>query len=326
MKRKLGAGILFILLFAFTLAAWHAYREQQQSARVLTGTVEVTKADVTAKASGYIKRLCIREGDAVHKGDKAAELERKDLEAALLRDVSARAKAGTKLQELQNGARLQELTQAAAETAATKTAADKTERDFTRAAALYADGAVARSFYDDAAAARDTASAQLKKAQAQEALLCAGTREEELQSAREELGQSQAVVDMSEAAVADLNVQSPLDGVVLTKNYEEGEYVTAGMPIATIADLSDCWVRVYLSPAELAKIKVGSTAKVMVDGMSERSFTGCIREISDKAEYTPRQSITKNERANLVFGVKVGIDNSEGIMKPGMPADVIFDE
>ena len=327
MLREKAARILIpILLLALSAAAWYNYRDQQQSANTLTGTIEATKADITAKNSGYIEDLYIKEGDTVSKGTPAARLTRKDLAASLLRDQSAYAQAQSKLQELETGTRSEELAEAAARTSAAAASLQKAERDLDRTASLLASGAVAQSAYDDAATVRDTAAAQLAASRQQEARLQNGTRAEEIAAAQQEVERTKAVIAISQAALDDLIVYSPLDGVILTKNFQPGEYVNAGSAIATITDLSDCWVKVYVSAAELARLHIGQTAAVHVDGLSAEGLTGTIREISNQAEYTPRQSITKNERANLVFAVKVAVDNPDGSLKPGMPADVIWNE
>ena len=318
--------LILILLIAIILAALYQYRQQQREARIRTGTLEVTTADISPKTSGYIKNLRVKEGDAIHQGDVVAILDRKDLEAALLRDKAAYAQAKTNLLKLENGSRSEEIRAAAANTAAAQSAYDKAQRDYSRSQALVTYGAIAASAYDDAVTARKSAEAQLNAASEQELLLQNGPRYEEVQSAQEEVTRQQAVIDMSQEAVQDLTVYCPLDGFILTKNFEPGEYVNAGSPIATVADMSDCWVKVYVSSSELGTLAVGQKATVRIDALPSQAFTGHIKEISDKAEYTPRQSITKNERANLVFYVKVAIDNRDGIMKPGMPADVIFHE
>ena len=149
---------------------------------------------------------------------------------------------------------------------------------------------------------------------------------EDLSAARHTVAQNEAVMNISAQSVKDLSVPVPLSGVILTKNYEPGEYVNAGASIATVADLSDCWVKVYVSPEELGRLRLGQCADVSIDGAPNQVRPGRIKEIKDSAEYTPRQSITRNERANLVFAVKVAVSNEDGIMKPGMPADVIFHE
>ena len=129
----------------------------------------------------------------------------------------------------------------------------------------------------------------------------------------------------SRSQLADTNVVSPLSGRVLSKNYEQGEYVNAGVSIATIGDMKDCWVKVFVSTAQMGQIRLGQAVKVKIDAYPDRAFRGEIREISQNAEYTPRQSITQRERANMVFAVKVKIDNPDEIMKPGLPADVVIE-
>ena len=324
--KKLRWVLIAALLSVLAFGSFHEYRSQQETARRLTGTVEVTKADITAKTNGYLQQLYIKEGDSVKKGMTAAVLDRQDLAAALLRDEAARQKAGAQLTALENGARPEDRRTAAANTEAARAAADKAAQDYTRAAALYGEGAISRAAYDEASANRDATAARCAAAQEQENLLAAGTRAEDLDAARDELRRTDAILAISRSAVSDLTVICPLNGFILTKNYEPGEYVTAGTPIATVADLSDCWVRVYVASPELANIRIGSPADVYIDARPDRPLRGQVREISDRAEFTPRQSITKNERANLVFAVKVAIDNGDGLLKPGMPADVIFHE
>lgn len=326
MKKKLPLFLLFALLASLIIFAIFAYQKQKQSEKIFTGTIEVTKADITPKASGYLKKLAVKEGDFIHKGQLAAELDRQDLQAELLRDTAAFKKAQAQLLELENGARPQELRDAAAKTYSAQTSYNKALLDFNRANSLYQNSAVSKQYLDDATANKDTSFALLQSAKEQENLLQAGTRTEQITSAQEELNRTKAILAISNSLVSDLKVYAPLDGVILTKNYEQGEYIAAGAPIATIADLSDCWVKVYIPATELGKIKIGTKASLTIDSLPNRTFIGYVREISDKAEYTPRQSITKNERANMVFAVKVYMDNSEKIMKPGMPIDVIFDE
>ncbi|MFA7068894.1 MAG: efflux RND transporter periplasmic adaptor subunit [Acidaminococcaceae bacterium] len=326
MKKKLRLFFILVLLVSIISFAFIEYRQQQQSKNKFTGTIEVTKADITPKTNGYLQRLNIKEGLFVTKGQLAAELDRKDLVAELLRDNAALKKAQAQLLETENGPRPQELREAAAKTLYAQTNYNKSIRDFERADVLYKNNAVSKQYLDNAKTDRDTALAQLNSTKEQENLLQAGNREEEIQAAQEELARTKAVASISQSIVADLKVYVPLNGVILTKNFEQGEYVAAGSPIATIADLSDCWVKIYVSSVDLGKIKIGTKAKIFIDAFPQRTFIGYVREISDNAEFTPRQSITKNERANMVFAVKVGIANTEEIMKPGMPADVIFDE
>lgn len=326
MKRPLILAAATILVGGLAFFAWQEYRSQQADAQVLTGTVEATKADITPKTSGYIEELLVKEGDSVTAGTLAAKLSRKDLEAAYLRDQAAYESASMNLTKLQNGNRPEEIREAQNQTRAARAASDKAERDYARMAELLAADAISRQAYDAAVEARDSAESNLAALAERQQLLESGTRAEDLAMAVHARDQASAAMAMSEDAVKDLSVYVPLSGSILTKNYELGEYVAAGSPIATIADLSDCWVKVYVSSEEMGRIRLGQKADISIDGVPGKIFAGHIKEISDSAEYTPRQSITKNERVNLVFAVKVSIDNGDGLMKPGMPADVVFHE
>lgn len=324
MTKNSKAIILLLVVAAITGLAGYNYYQQQANSKLFTGTVEVTRADITTKSSGYLKDLRIKEGASVTKGELLAAIDRDDLQIALTRDAASLKKAQAQLADLEKGARPAERNEAAANTAAALAAFDKAAKDYERSQALYRAGAAARQQLDNAQAAYDASAAQLNAAEEKANLLEAGNREDQILAAREEVNRSAAVLQAAQSTLADTLVYSPLDGLILTKNFELGEYVSAGAAIATVADMSDCWVKIYVPSTDLGKIKIGDSAAVMIDSRPGEKFAGHIKEISDTAEYTPRQSITKNERANMVFAVKIAIDNGENILKPGMPADVMF--
>ena len=290
-----------------------------------TGTIEVTKTDITPKVGGYLVELKVREGDAVPKGQVVAVIDRPDLKAQLWRDEAALAKARAQLRDLEEGARLQELQEAAANLAAAKSQAVKARTDFNRYSTLFREGAISTQQLDTSRSAHEVAANALTAAESRYSLLLAGSRPETIAAQRLEVERSEAVLAASRTQVADLEVSSPLAGRVLSKNYERGEYVNAGAAIATVGDLDDCWVKIYVSTEQLGKIRLGQAARVKIDAYPDKSFRGEIKEISQNAEYTPRQSITQRERANMVFAVKIRLDNLTEIMKPGLPADVVLE-
>ena len=162
----------------------------------------------------------------------------------------------------------------------------------------------------------------LEAARQRLALLEAGTREQTLQAQRLEVKRAEAVVEIDEALQGDQTVRAPLSGVVLSRNREPGEYVVPGSVLATVGDLEDCWVRIYVASTQLGRVRLGQTARLKVDSYPDRTFRGKVTEIAQDAEFTPRQTLTQEERANLVFFVKVKIENPQGILKPGLPVDV----
>ena len=324
-KTKLKIVLLAaVVAIAIGMAGYKLYG-RVETGITATGTIEVTKTDVTPKVAGYLAELKIKEGDLVKSGQLVARIDRPDLQAQLLRDEASLARAKAQLRDLEQGARAQELQEAAANLAAAKSQADKAKADFDRYSRLFRDGAISTQQLDNSRSAHEVAANSLLAAQSRYSLLQAGTRPETIEAQRLEVQRSQAVLDSSRTQLADTSVASPIAGRVLSKNYEQGEFVNAGSAIATIGDMRDCWVKIYVATEQLGRIRLGQAAKVKIDAYPDKVFRGEIKEISQNAEYTPRQSITQRERANMVFAVKVKIDNAEEFMKPGLPADVVIE-
>ena len=124
---------------------------------------------------------------------------------------------------------------------------------------------------------------------------------------------------VSVAATVDAALLSPVDGIVTSRVAEPGEQLQAGSPICVITRLSDAWLTVYVSGEDLARIRIGQEATVTTDGGETRE--GRLTYISSKAEFTPKNVQTRDERVKLVYRVKVGLDNADGFFKPGMPAE-----
>ncbi|MBC8015291.1 MAG: HlyD family efflux transporter periplasmic adaptor subunit [Sporomusaceae bacterium] len=322
MSKKLLAVI--VIIGVLTGLAIYKMQSNKVPGITATGTIEITRTDITPKVSGYIGELLIKEGDPVIRGQLVARIIRTDLEVQKLRDEAALVKAEAQLVDLQKGSRAQELSEAQANIASGQAVYDKAKKDYERQQDLFQQGAVSAQQLDAARSTYEVAVNSLAAYQARASLIAEGNRPEVITAQQAEVERSQAIVQLAETALGDTVVRSPLDGVVFTKNFEQGEYVNAGAAIATIGNWRDCWVKVYISSVDIGLIKIGQDVTVKVDSFSDREFNGQIKEISQQAEFTPRQSITKQERANMVFAVKVKIDNSAGVLKPGMPADVVM--
>lgn len=322
MNKKIIA--VAVILLALVGAAGYKLFLAKESGITATGTIEVTRADIMPKVNGYLAELTVKQGDRVKAGQVVARIARPDLEAQLLRDEAALVKAGVQQSDLEKGARSQELQEARANLAAAQAVFSKAKTDLDRYRALYRDGAISAQQLDAAQSGYDVAYNSLVAAQSRLSIVEEGNRPDVIEAQRLEVKRAQAIVDASKALVADTVVTSPIDGLVLTKNFENGEYINPGSAIATVGDMGDCWVKVYISSTQLGLISVGQQVAVKVDSFPGKEFTGSIKEISQTAEFTPRQSITQRERANLVFAVKVKVENAVGVLKPGMPADVVI--
>ncbi len=323
MSKKLLALIVIIVV----LAGFATYKMQSRKALGITatGTIEITRADIAPKVSGYIGELTIKEGDHVTLGQVIARISRPDLEAQKLRDEAALIKAQVQLADLEKGARPQEINEVQGTLVSGQAVYEKAQKDYTRQQELFAQGAVSAQQLDAARSAYEVALATLSAYQARASLVTEGNRPDVIAAQKAEVERSQAIVKLAKTAIEDTVVVSPLDGLLLTKNFEQGEYVNAGAAIGTVGNWRDCWVKVYVSSTQLGLIWAGQNVNIRVDSFPGRQFSGQIKEISQQAEFTPRQSLTQQERANMVFAVKVKIDNAEGILKPGMPVDVVIE-
>ncbi|MCI1821429.1 MAG: efflux RND transporter periplasmic adaptor subunit [Megasphaera sp.] len=320
--KKIVIGIFLVLVLIGT-AMYKLYNPSRQEITA-TGTIEVTKADIMPKVSGYISGISFDVGSSLKQGQVVVQIDRPDIKAQLLRDEAAWDKAKAQLQDLENGPRPQELADASANVQSAQAVYEKTQNDYQRYMVLYQQEAISVQQLDASKSAADVAYRTLQSAQAKLSLLQEGNRTEVIAAQRREVERTGAILEATRTQEADTTIYCPADGLVLTKNFENGEYVGVGSPIATIGEMGDCWVKIYVASEQLGRIKTGQVVAVRVDSFPNRVFQGKIKEISQNAEYTPRQSITQRERANMVFAVKVKLDNSENIFKPGMPADVVI--
>ena len=174
-----------------------------------------------------------------------------------------------------------------------------------------------------AQAERDRAAAALEAARANAATLA--LRQQDVRVAEAAVREAQANVRRLETQVAELKVFAPLDATVLTKAVEAGEVVAAGKPLVLLGDLDHPWIKIYVPETQLGKVRLGAAARVLVDSFPNQPFQGRVSWISDQAEFTPKNVQTTEERVNLVYAVKITIQNAERKLKAGMPADAELD-
>ncbi len=321
MNKKISILILIsLVLLAGT--AYYFLNRPVDSAITGTGMIEITQADLTPKVSGYLVERNFKEGDQVEKGQILARISKVDLALQYNQTVAAYQASQSKLDDLLAGSRRDEILSYEAAMIAAQENRDKAASDYERFEKLYQSGAISAQNLDNYRVALTTAEGTLKQNQASYRVAILGTRTDAISTQRHVVEQSKASMEAAQALLNDTDVKSPISGRILSKNYEVGEFISAGAPIATLGDLSDCWVKIYVPSNLLGNIRLGQEAEVRIDSFPSKVFKGIIRDIATEAEFTPRQTITKGERATLVFAVKVYVENPESVFKPGMPADV----
>jgi HlyD family secretion protein len=271
-----------------------------------------------------------------------------------------RAKAGVKAADarylsLKTGSREQEIAEAAAARDQAKFESENRERDYQRMKELFSNKIISASQYDAARTSAEAARAAYEAALERYRLVKAGPRDEVVLEGKANLAGSSAGLVAAEAgrkeveklkldllalqaqrdqakaalAIAEEDVKksrlySPFDGFVTVKDVEEGEYVQAGTPVITVADLDEVWVKTYVPETQLGRVYLGQKAEVISDTFPGKTYPGTVTFISPEAEFTPKNVQTKEERVKLVYRIKVTLRNPKQELKPGMPVDVIL--
>ena len=138
------------------------------------------------------------------------------------------------------------------------------------------------------------------------------------------VAQAQAAINLIDLQIEKLEVPTAVSGVVMTRNIEPGEIIQPGMAAFTIGLLDHLTIKVYVPENLYGQISLGDQARVSVDSFPGQVFNATVVRIADRAEYTPRNVQTQEDRQTTVFEVELAFDDPEGKLKPGMPADVSF--
>ncbi len=272
--------------------------------------------------------------------------------------------AQARLDEAVRGSRVQEITDAKREVERADAAVRSAESALRQAASdrerfyhLFEQGGISRREWEGHETRFETAKATLDQARAQResaaqrlSLREEGVRKEQIAQARagvdearalyervvagprvEQIAQAKAQVDAARQAVhqaeitlAETRLFSPIEGIVVSKSAEPGEFLQPGAIVLTIVDLEHPWVRAYISEPDVGRIRIGQQAFVSIDADPKRQFQARLSYVSDQAEFTPKFVQTTEERVKLVFRIKVTVENPDRVLKPGMPADVVM--
>lgn len=301
-----------------------------------SGNVEATEVQVAPEVGGRIVDLRVAEGDRVKAGDVIATLDTRDTELQIGRARAERAAAAAQLHLFEAGARAEDVRQAEAQVDATTSeiaAIDveikNAQTDLDRFEALLSANAGSQKQRDDARARVDLARERKRAAEervrvSRTALerVRAGARKEELEGARARVATADAQLAVLEKGLRDAQVTAPAGGIVTQKLVDAGEIVAPRMPMVVVTDLDHAWANVFVPEPMVPRIALGQAATVRTDAGS--TLQGKVTFISPRAEFTPRNVQTADERSKLVYRVKVTVDNSAGTLKQGMPVDADF--
>jgi HlyD family secretion protein len=310
-------------LLALTLLTSACSSDAGDSALEVNGTIEVRQSDVAPMTPARVLRVLVDEGDAVRLGDTLVTMEQTTLPSDIEQRRARLAAAEAALRDLLAGSRAAEIEQAEAELRAAEAEVTRTARDVERFRPLVASGGLSQQQLDAAVAAARSAAAARDAAREAVTLARQGARPQQVQGARAEVTAARASLAAARATASDLVLLAPVDGTILSRNAEPGEVLGAAQSALTIGETARPWVRVYVNQKVVPRLRVGDSAHVVLDGVPDRPLRGRVASISPRAEFTPRVALTEEERADLVFGVKIDLDDgAAAVAKAGLPATV----
>lgn len=315
---------VFMLAAAFALGGcnWPWNSESDTSTITLSGTVDAREVDLSFQAGGRIKQLNTDEGQKVQAQQVVAELDARDYDLARERAHAQAVSAHKALAALKAGSRKQDIRAAEAALAEAEANLHLANLEAARISNLVAKHFATQEQFDTVKAQTAVAAAKVETARQQLSLLREGPRKEDIERAAAEQNAAQAAMKTAEQQLSYVKLVNQVTGVISVRLAEAGQVVAAGQPIFRVAELDRPWVRAYLSETDLPRVKLGQPAEVRVDGLPDKVFSGRLSFISPAAEFTPKTVETRALRVDLVYRVKVEVDNAQGQLKIGMPADV----
>ncbi len=324
MIRRILIALVLIAaaVFAFvTLDPLDLLGEEGDGTLTLYGNVDIREVALSFRVGGRLAEVLLDEGDTVAQGQALALLDDQPYreELAVARAQVARARA--QLDRLEAGFRPQEVRQARARVAEAEASLENARRELERKAGLVDSGGTSRRELEQAEARHQESAARLAAAREALALAEEGFRPEEIESGRAELAIAEARLEQAETAVADTRLVAPSPGVILTRVQEPGSMVSAGSPVYALSLSDPVYLRAYVSEPDLGHAVPGREVTFRTDS-SERVYRGQIGFVSPRAEFTPKSVETPDLRTDLVYRLRIVVEDPDDALRQGMPVTV----
>jgi HlyD family secretion protein len=322
MPKKLAVAILSILVLAtFTYVKYIRNPPDPKDKIFVSGNIETTEVDLSFRIAGQIKTLPIEEGDRVKQGQVIATLDTDTLVALQGASESEIRNAKAVLDELEEGYRVEQIEAARASAKAAESRMKNAQDEYDRYMPLYKEKAISASTFDSKATALKVAIEDYNNAAQRLEELVKGPREQQIRAGRARLEQASWNLKKIQLDIEHSTLACPVSGVVLIKANEIGEVILPGATVATVAAVDEVWLKGYVAEDKLGQVKLGQKAEITTDTYPGKIYPGTVTFISSRAEFTPKNVQTREERVKQVYRVKITIKNPEQELKIGMPAE-----
>jgi HlyD family secretion protein len=257
-----------------------------RQSNAVSGTVEVDEVHVASRSAGRVEKIFAWEGDSLKAGAPIVQLEASELKAR--RDLAA----------------------AQINTAEHDVEAQSAQLEFLKADAQRQQDLLKRN--------------TVSSSEAERAVSAAKAQEKSIAAARARVEQARAQLADMDAQIQEMKIVAPTDSILEVLSVKVGDVLPANREVATLILPQRLWVRVYVPEPWLGLIKLNENVRVRVDSYPNRDFSGVVEQINRKAEFTPRNVQTVEDRIKQVFGVKIRLENKEDTLRAGMSADIVF--
>jgi multidrug resistance efflux pump len=306
MRRLILPLIILVGLFGWLI--YHSQRHKNEN--VYSGTIEARDADIGSLMGGRVSEVLVEEGDSVQAGETLVRFDRYLLDPQIKQQESRVAQMRANLDRIEKGPRREEVERA-------RINWEQAEKERVRQETLLKQGVGIQSTYDVTAATAQVAEQQYEE-------LKRGSRPEDVQQAQAQLATEENALATLHRQAEESEVRAPANGVIQTMDLRPGDMIAANQPVAVLLESNELWVRVFVPETRLGEVKVGQPVGISIDTFPKRVFKSKVQSISERAEYTPRNVQTPEQREDQVFAVRLRLEPAPEL-KAGMTATVRFE-
>ncbi|MFZ6863856.1 HlyD family secretion protein [Undibacterium sp. Ji67W] len=352
-NKLLGPVLIGIAAAVIGIGVFYYFAESRKLPEGLiaaNGRIEGDRIVAAAKYPGRVSKMFAKEGDTVKAGAVVAQLEDESFQAKVEQARQAFTGADAQLKAAQANLDIAQrevpmgvsvadasVSQAQAMWAKATAVESQAKLDAARNKDLFERGVIERHRYEQADLAWQVAQSDVKAAQeainrAKQGSAQAGlgndkikAKQQDVDALRAQRDRAAAAVTEAESVLSDLVIKSPGTGVVLTRLREPGEVVMPGGSVVEIVDLDHLYLKVYVPESKIGQLRLGLPVRIYIDAQPDQFYEATVSYISSRAEFTPKEVQTTDERVKLVYAVKLVIaKNPDHKLTPGIPADAVI--
>ncbi|UUE43544.1 secretion protein HlyD [Pectobacterium aroidearum] len=317
-KRKLALAALVLVLLGASYGLYH-HQQQQEKPLTLYGNVDIRTVNLAFRVGGRVAELNVDEGDTVQAGQPLAMLDAAPYQNAQHQAQANLASAQAQLQLAQEGYRQEEIAQVRSQVVQSQAAYDYANNFYQRQQGLWDKRAISANMLDDARTSRNQALAALQAAKDKLSQFERGNRPQEIAAAQAAVAQAEAGLAQAELDKQDAELLAPSPGVILTRAAEKGSMLAAGSTVFTLSLTRPVWVRAYVSEKDLGRVVPGSHMLIYTDGRPNQPYRGKVGFVSPSAEFTPKSVETEDLRTDLVYRLRIVVNDPDDGLRQGMP-------